>query len=109
VHGSDVCAGELDSRVRDDRQLPVCEDPARHVLGPLPLRRILAGELVAEDPFVRGRSHRDCADAGDELGVAQRPVLLALAAEQPLQRVVRVGDEAVEAGRRVVLSEADGA
>jgi len=35
-----------------------------------------------------------------------RPVVLALAGEHPVQRVVGVGDEAVEGGRRVVLSEA---
>ena len=50
VHAGDVRAGELNLRVRNDRQLPVCEDPARDVVRPLPLRRILAGELVVEDP-----------------------------------------------------------
>ena len=78
---------------------------ARDVVRPLPFRRILVLELVVEDPFVRRRAHGECADAGDELAVVQRPVGLLLASEQPGQRVVGVGDEAVEAGRRVVLGE----
>src|SRR6266508_3562480 len=106
VHGFYVRAGELNSRVGDDRQLAVCEDPARDLVRPLPLGPILVRELVVEDPFVRRRPHRHRTDAGDELAVVQRPVVLALAGEQPVQRVVGVGDKAVEGGRRVVLSEA---
>jgi len=37
--------------------------------------------------------------------VVQRPVLLALAREQPVQGVVGIGDEAIEGRRGVVLSE----
>jgi hypothetical protein len=106
VHDRDVRAGELDSRVRDDRQLAVREDPARDLVRPFPLRGILSRELVVEDPFVRRRPHRHRADLGDELAVVQRPVVLPLAGEQPFQRVVGVGDEAVEGRSRVVLGQA---
>ena len=47
----------------NDWQLPVREDPARDVVGPLPLRRILALELVVEDPLVGRRPHRQRTDA----------------------------------------------
>ena len=89
VHGCDLRARELDSRVGHDRQLPVREDPARDVVRPLPLRRILARELVVEDPLIRRRAHCQRADAGDEVAVVHRPVVLVPAREQPVERVVR--------------------
>ena len=106
MHGGDVRAGELDSRIGNYRQLAVRENPAGNVVWPPPLRQVLARELVVEDPFVSRRHHRQGTDPCDELTVVQRPVLLALAREQPLQRVVGVGDEAVEGSGRVVLRQA---
>ena len=82
-------------------KLPVCEDPARDVAGPLPLSRGLVRELVVEDPLVRRRSHREGADAREELGVVQRSGRRSLVArEQPVERVIIVGDEPVERRRR---------
>jgi hypothetical protein len=91
---------ELDSRIGDDRQRSMREDPAPDVVRPLPRRRILTRELVLEDPLVRRRPHRHRTNARDEVAVVQRPIILALADEKPVQRVVGVGDKAVEAGRR---------
>ena len=50
VHRGDVRAGELDACVEDDLQLSMREHPAGEVVRPLPLRRVLTGELVVEDP-----------------------------------------------------------
>src|SRR5262249_31583757 len=83
-------------------KLPVREHPARDVVGPPPLARILVRELVAEYPLVRRRPHRESADLLDELGVVQRPGPILVAGEEPVERVIHVGDEAVERGRRVV-------
>jgi hypothetical protein len=49
--------------------------------------------------------HRQGADTGDEGVVAQRAVAVLPAFEKPVERVIRVGDEAVERGRRVVRRE----
>ena len=106
VHRRDVSPRELDRRARDDPQLAGREDPGRDLVGPLPVHRILVGELVVEDPLVRRRAHRKRADAGDELGVVQEALAVLIACEEPLERVVRIGDEAVERRRRVVLREA---
>src|SRR5204863_311986 len=70
------------------------------------LRRLHSRRWRAGDPLVRRRPHRQRADAGYEVAVVLRPVLLAPAGEQPVERIVGVGDEAVQGGRRVVLSEA---
>jgi hypothetical protein len=51
---------------------------------------------MAEDPLVGGGSHRQRAHLGDELRVAR--LLDVAELEQPLERVVRRRDEAVEAG-----------
>ena len=74
------------------------EDPAGDVVGP-GLARALH---VVEHPQVGGRAHHHRADAGDELVVAGGPALLGLLLEEPGQRVVLVGDEAVQRGGGVV-------
>ena len=82
--------------VRPDRlELAVGEDPARDVVHPG-----LAGlrEVVAQ-PLVRGGAHRDRPDVLDELGVGERSLIAHVLLEEPLQRVVLVGDVAVESGR----------
>jgi hypothetical protein len=47
---------------------------------------------VVENPLVCGRSHRDRADAANELGVIVREAEL----KKPIEAVLRVGEEAVE-------------
>jgi inner membrane transporter RhtA len=85
VHRCDVVARELDRCVRDDPQLPVREDPARNLVWPPPLGRILVGELVVEDPLVRCRAHRHRAHGGKELAVVHHSALVTLAGEQPVE------------------------
>ena len=97
---------ELDPRSGTAVSSPAREDPARQVVRPLPLRRVLVGELVLEDPLVRRRAHRERADPGDELVVVEGPSAVLVPREEPVERVVRVRDEAVERRRRVVLREA---
>ena len=53
VHGRDVHARELDRHPGYHPQLPVREDPARDLVRPLPLMRILAAELVVERSTVK--------------------------------------------------------
>jgi hypothetical protein len=108
VHGRDVTTDELDVRVGHDLKVAMREDPARDVVGPLPLGRVLALELVVEDPLVGRRAHRQSADLGDEVAVVPVPLLVPPAREQPVERVVRIGDEAVERRRGVVLGKAHG-
>ena len=69
------------------------EHPGRHARTARSVRL-----LVVEDPLVRGAAHRDGADVGDEGVVVERAVVILLAGEEPVERVVGVGDEAVEAG-----------
>ena len=54
------------------------------------------------DPLVRRRAHRERPDRGDERPVAHRPVLVDVLHEEPVQRVVLVGEEAVQRGGGVV-------
>jgi hypothetical protein len=53
-----------------------------------------------ENPLVRGRPHRDRADAANEFGVVVREVEL----KQPVEGVLRIGEEAVQRGGGVVES-----
>ena len=80
------------------------EHPARDVaVEPAPLPRIIEQALVCEDPFVGRRTHRHRADLGEE---SAEPVVrdtVRSGLEQPLERVVRIRDESIDARRRVVL------
>ena len=107
--GAYVATHEPEVGVRHGSQLPVREDPAGDVVGPLPVGRILVRELVTEDPLVCRRPHRQRADACEELRVVQEAAMVLVAREQPVERVARVGDVAVERGRRVVLRESHAA
>ena len=106
MHRRHVSGGKLDRRVRNDGQLPVCEDPARHVVRPPGLARPFVRGHVREDPLVRRRAHGERADLTDEFVVIQRPGPVLLSREQPVERMVRIRNEAVETRRRVVLRRA---
>src|SRR5436189_5651128 len=82
------------------------ENPAGLLIWPPPLGWVLVRWPVVEDPLVCRRAHSQRTDARDELGVVQWAVSVLVAREQPIQRVIGVGDEAVERRRRVVLGEA---
>ena len=89
----------------DGRQPPVREDPRRGRAVPLaPLLRVLVEPLVREHPLVGRRAHRHRADAGEERAEALRSAAaVSRDLEQPVERVVRVGDVPVDAGRGEVL------
>ena len=106
VDGLDRVARELDRCVGDDAEVAMGEHPARDLVRPPPVARVLVGELVVEDPLVGRRPHRERADVGDERAVVERAIVILVTREEPPERVVRVGDEAVERGRRVVLGQA---
>src|SRR5690606_22109930 len=56
---------------------------------------------MSQQPFVSGGAHRERADLLDELGEAR--FAERAECEQPLERIVLGGDEAVERGGGVVL------
>src|SRR4051812_16260897 len=93
VHGAHVLRREGDPLLR--WELAVREDPGGQ--GEVPAVRV-----VVEDPPVRRGAEGTGADGRPELAVVHRPVLVDVAAQQPTEGVVRVGDEAVERARRVV-------
>ncbi len=101
VHLRDRGRGDAHVRAGPRGHLVVGEDPAGLGVGPrlgLRTRCVVAG---AEHPLVGVRAHAQRADAGDEGRVVERAVLADVAGQQPVQRVVVGGDEAVE-GRRGV-------
>src|SRR3954453_14808898 len=67
VDPPDVALDEADVRVRDPREVPVGEHPARDVTVELvPSRRMFEQLLVVEHPLVRRRAHRHGTDGADE-------------------------------------------
>ncbi len=105
VYVRDFGARERDRRAGHRCRLTVREHPSRDLVRPAPLLARLFRELVLEDPLIGGRPHCESADAGDEVRVVERPFAILIAREQPVERVVLVGDEPVQARRRVVLRE----
>jgi len=67
-------------------------------------RQVVA--LKKTDPTLAADVDRSLTDLRDEVAVVERALAVLLLPEQPLERVVLVGDEAVEARRRVVLRQA---
>src|SRR5262249_60269456 len=84
--------------------------PAPSPSPPPPLCRVGQQVLVLDDPLVSGRAHGHRADPGEELAELLLPGGLRLfgsprlCLEQPLQRVLGIGDEPVDARRNQILS-----
>src|SRR6478752_2339969 len=106
VHGAHVARREADVGTRHGGQLAVAEDPAgAPAVGPAP--GVVQQLFVPEYPLVGGRAHGQRADLSVELVVQITGCRLSLRSsfglEQPVQRVARIGNEAVEAGGSEVL------
>src|SRR6185437_3761827 len=104
VHGANVARREADVGTRHGGQLAVAEDPAGvPAVGPAP--GFVQQLFVPEYPLVGGRAHGERADLSVELVVQITGCRLSprssFGLEQPVQRVVRISNEAVKAGGRV--------
>jgi len=74
-----------------------------NIRNPAPLARLGQKAGVLGDPLVRRGAHSDRADLGDEPGKFIFHSARIAELEVPAQRVVRVGNKAVDAAGRVVL------
>ena len=93
-----VAAHEVQVDARHRRQVPVGEHPAGPVLVvALPLLGVREQVVVGEHPLVGRRPHHHRADAPDEL-VPGPVVRVAGHLEEPVERVVVIGDEPVQRG-----------
>src|SRR6476660_91067 len=106
VHGAHVARREADVGTRHGGQLTVAEDPAAPpTVGPAP--GLVQQLFVPEYPLVGGRAHGQRADLSVELVIQITGCRLSLRSsfglEQPVQRVARIGNEAVKTGGREVL------
>src|SRR6185437_213501 len=106
VHGAHVARREADVGTRHGGQLAVAEDPAgAPTVGPA--LGLVQQLFVPEYPLVGGRAHGRRADLSVELVVQITGCQLSLRSsfglEQPVQRVARTSNEAVEAGGSEVL------
>src|SRR5690349_14497692 len=96
VHGAHVARRKADVGTRHGGQLAVAEDPAAPpAVGPVPW--LVQQLFVPEHPLVGGRAHGQRADLNVELVVQITGCRLSLRSsfglEQPVQRVVRIGNE----------------
>src|SRR5215211_1533455 len=104
VHRRHLALDEANVRSRNRWELPVGEHPARRVpVVAAPLVRLLEQVVVLEHPLVGRRPHRHRAHIGEERFERMLAVSLAVDFEEPVERVVLVGDEPVERRRGVVL------
>jgi hypothetical protein len=99
VDGADVPAYEADVGARNRGEVARREHPRRLLIRPRLRGPARGAREVGQDPLVRRRAHRDGADVPDKVRVVVGHAEL----EEPVEPVVGVGDEAVEAGRGVVL------
>jgi hypothetical protein len=101
VNGPDIASGEPDVGARHRSEGPCAQNPRRLFVRPgLGLRRFGTHD-VPQHPLVSRGAHHERSNVTDERGIAG--LLDVAEREQPLERIVRRGDEAVEAGSRVLL------
>src|SRR3954447_2180702 len=109
VDRPDVALDEADVRVRDPREVPVGEHPARDVTVEIaPSHRMFEQLLVVEHPLVRRRAHRHGTDGADECLPAVFPMGVVVGFEEPIERVLLVRDEPVDARGGEVLRPTTG-
>ena len=95
VHGCDVVGGEPNVALGLG-ELAVGEHPARDLVTPRP-------RVVVQDPLVGRGTHRHRPHVRDEGVIGHRPLAVDVAGDQPAQRAVGVGNEAVKTATGVVL------
>jgi hypothetical protein len=101
VHRPNVAAHEPDVHVRQRRERARGEDPGRLAVRPR-LRLLRRGAYdIPQHPLVGGRPHRERTNVLDECRVTR--TLDVAERKEPLERIIKGGDETVETGSGVVL------
>jgi hypothetical protein len=101
VHRPHVATHETDAGAGHGLVGPGREHPGRLLVGPGAGLRRAGPHDVPQHPLVCRRTHGQRTHAGDELRIAGG--IDVTQREQPLERIVGRGNEAVEAARGVVL------
>src|SRR5690606_17822556 len=101
VHRADVTLDEPDIGAGHSRKGSRREYPGRLLVRPRLSGSFGGIDRVPQHPLVGSRPHRERPDLLDERGITRRADIAER--EQPVERIVDRGDEAIETGCRVVL------